>query len=80
MLNLQSVIRYLIQGLAVATVAYLVLRNQIDQQDILKIAALTAVSFAILDQFAPGVSLGAPLGTGVGLGMKLTGGAEEEEF
>jgi len=71
MLDFQSLIKYLIQGLAVGVAIYFVLRDRIQTQEILTIALVAAAAYAILDTFAPTVGLGARLGTGVGLGMSM---------
>lgn len=71
MIDTRDLIKYLIEGLAVGVVAYMVMRDRISQQEILTIAATAAAVFAILDQFSPTVGLGARLGTGVGVGMQL---------
>lgn len=78
MFDTRQIVKYLIEGLAVGVVAYMVMRDRISQQEILTVALTAAAVFAVLDNFSPSVSLGARLGTGVGLGMKLVGGGDEE--
>ena len=77
MLDFSGAIKYLIEGIAVGAVAYMILRNRLSQQELITLVLTTAAVFAILDQFSPSVSLGARLGTGVGLGLKMVGGSEQ---
>jgi hypothetical protein len=69
--DLKSLIKYLLQGLAVAVAIYFLLRDRIQTQEILTVALAAAAAYAILDTFAPVAGLGARLGTGIGLGMSL---------
>ena len=71
MLDLQSLVKYFVQGLAVAVASYLVMRNQIKTEEILVIALTAAAVYSVLDTYAPALGVGARLGTGVSLGMKL---------
>jgi hypothetical protein len=71
MLDLASLIRYLVQGMAVATAIYFVLRDRVQTKEILTIGLAAAAAYAVLDTFAPSVGVGARLGTGIGLGMSL---------
>lgn len=80
MLDLASLIRYVVQGLAVAVAIYAVLRDRVQTQEILTIGLAAAAAYAVLDTFAPTVGVGARLGTGIGLGMSLIPeGYEDQE-
>lgn len=76
-MNWQEIIRralkYLLEGLAVAFVAYYFLRNRLPWTDILKLAITAAFVFAILDTFSPTISFGARFGAGWGIGQGLVG-------
>lgn len=82
MLDAQSVVKYLLEGLAVAVAAYYIPRRTVDLKEIGIIALTAAAVFAVLDQFAPSVALGARQGSGFGIGYNITHGLEgfsEEE-
>jgi hypothetical protein len=82
MLDAQSVVKYLLEGLAVAVAAYYIPRRTVDLKEIGVIALTAAAVFAVLDQFAPSVALGARQGSGFGIGYNITSGLEgfsEEE-
>ena len=76
MLDLQSVIKYVLEGVAVAVAAYFIPRKTVDLKEIAIIALTAAATFAILDQFAPGVAMGARQGSGFGIGYNITTGLE----
>ncbi len=67
-------IKYLVEGLAVAFVAYyFVGKGKLEIKDIIILGVTAAFVFAILDTFSPTVSLGARLGAGFGIGQSLFG-------
>lgn len=70
---LKRAIKYIIEGVAVAVVAYLILKDRLHLtgKDILILAFTAAITFAILDTFAPTVSAGTKFGAGLGLGAGL---------
>ena len=69
MFHLKKLIKYLLEGLAVAIVAYYIPQKKVTFQEIAVIALTAAATFAILDQFSPDVAFGARYGTGFGIGM-----------
>ena len=72
----KRVVKYLVEGLAVAFVAYyFVGRNKLDIRDIVMLGITAAFVFAILDVFSPTVSLGVRFGAGFGIGQGLFGPA-----
>ena len=73
MFDLQSLIKYLLEGLAVAVAAYLIPKKKVDVKEIALIALTAAAVFAVLDQFAPLVSAGARQGAGFGIGIQQVG-------
>ena len=83
MLDVQSLVKYLLEGLAVAAAAYYIPQKSADLREIGMIALTAAAVFAILDQYAPAVSVGARQGAGFGIGYNITSGlegyADEEE-
>jgi len=76
MLDVQSLMKYLLEGLAVAAAAYYIPRRTANLKEIAMIALTAAAVFAILDQFAPAVSDGARQGAGFGIGYNITNGLE----
>ena|ERR1700761_8657043 len=67
-------IKYLIEGLAVAFVAYYFIgRGKLDIKDIVMLGITAAFVFAILDTFSPTIALGARFGAGFGIGQGLFG-------
>lgn len=84
MIDVQSLVKYLLEGLAVAAAAYYIPRRTADLKEIAMIAITAASVFAVLDMFAPAVSSGARQGAGFGIGYNITNGlegfdSEEEE-
>lgn len=76
MLDMESLIKYLLEGLAVAAAAFYIPRRKVNLQEIVMIAATAAAVFAVLDQFAPAVAAGTRQGAGFGIGANMVGGFE----
>lgn len=76
MLDVQSLMKYLLEGLAVAAAAYYIPQKTANLKEIVMIALTAAAVFAILDQFAPAISDGARQGAGFGIGINITNGLE----
>jgi hypothetical protein len=70
----KRIIKYLIEGLAVAVVAMIVPRKALNVDEILIIALIAAASFSILDTFVPSMGTSMRGGAGFGLGTGLVGG------
>jgi hypothetical protein len=79
MFDFQSLIKYVLEGLAVAVAAYLIPRKTVDPMEIGIIALTAAAVFAILDQFAPLVASGARQGAGFGIGFHQIGMGQEAQ-
>lgn len=77
MLDLASLMKYVLEGLAVAAAAFFIPRRNINLQEVAMIALTAAAVFAVLDLFAPSVASGARQGSGFGIGMNLVGGDGE---
>ena len=73
MFDLQSLIKYLLEGLAVAVASYLIPRRRVDPTEIALIALTAAAVFAVLDTFAPLVAVSARHGAGFGIGYQQVG-------
>ena len=76
MLDVQSLVKYLLEGAAVAVAAYYIPRRTANPREIAMIALTAAAVFAVLDTFAPAVSGGARQGAGFGIGYNITHGLE----
>ena len=71
MFDFTALIKYLLEGLAVAVAAYYIPRRTVNVQEVIMIALTAAATFAVLDQFAPAFSRGARQGAGFGVGAKM---------
>lgn len=72
---MQRMMKYLIEGLAVAAAAFYIPRKKMNVQEIVMIAVTAAAIFSVLDLWAPGVSGAARQGAGFGIGASLVGGS-----
>ena len=79
MLDTQSLLKYLLEGVAVAVAAFYLTKKKSNVQEVLMIALVAAGTFLVLDQFAPAVASGARQGSGFGIGVNLVGGGDDYE-
>lgn len=79
MLDVHSLVKYLLEGVAVAVAAYYLTNKRTNPQEVLMLGVIAAATFLILDQFAPAVAGGARQGAGFGVGYQLVGGGDDEE-
>jgi hypothetical protein len=68
---LTRVIKYFLEGLAVAVAMIIIPRKTPQMEEILTVAVVGATVFAILDMLSPSVGLTARQGAGFGLGARL---------
>ena len=61
-------VKYLVEGVAVALAAYYIPKKNTNSTEIFIIAITAAATFAILDMAAPAVSVGARFGAGFSTG------------
>ena len=73
---LKLAIKYLIEGLVVAAVAYIIPKRSMDLEEIAVIALMAAATFAILDVFIPAAASSGRQGIGFAVGTGLTGGVK----
>ncbi len=66
-------IKYLVEGLMVAIVAFVVPRHTLKWDEIATIALMAAATFSILDTFTPAIGSSARSGAGFGIGANLVG-------
>jgi ABC-type Co2+ transport system permease subunit len=67
-------IKYLLEGLVVAVVAFTIPKRQLNVEEIVIIALTAAATFSILDVFIPAMGSSARGGAGFGIGANLIGG------
>jgi hypothetical protein len=79
-LNLSNLVKYALEGLAVAVAAFYIPRKNMNLKDIALIALTAAATFAVLDMFSPFVSVSARQGAGFGVGYNLVTGGGLEDF
>lgn len=73
---LKLAIKYLIEGLVVSAVAFIIPKKSMDLEEIAVIALMAASTFAILDVFIPAAAGSTRQGIGFAVGTGLTGGVK----
>lgn len=68
---LNRVIKYLIEGLAIAIAAVFIPRKALPMDEVVTLAVVAAAVFALLDALAPTTAVSARQGAGLGLGFNL---------
>lgn len=68
-----NLLKYFLEGLAVALAAFYIPKRDMDMREVGMIAVTAGLTFLILDMFAPSVGTGARLGTGFGIGSNTAG-------
>lgn len=71
---MNSLVKYVLEGAATAVAAFYLTQKKTDIKEVLMIALVAAATFAILDQFAPGVAAGSRQGSGFGIGSNMVAG------
>jgi len=69
----KRIIKYLVEGLMVAIAAYAIPKRSLNMEEIILIALTAAATFSILDTYIPSMGVNARQGTGLGIGLKLSG-------
>ena len=75
----KNAIKYLLEGLAVAVAAKYIPSRNVSLNEVMMIALTAAVTFFLLDMFAPTIGKGARFGAGFGIGAKQVGFAGRSE-
>lgn len=70
---LRRLLKYLVEGLMIAIVAYLIPKKSLNMEEILLLALTAAATFSILDTYIPSVGATARSGAGFGIGANLVG-------
>lgn len=68
---LKRLVKYLIEGTVVALAAFAIPHKNISLEDALWLAFIAAMTFSILDLFAPAIGITARQGAGFGIGAGL---------
>ena len=71
---IKRAIKYLLEGGAVALAARYIPSDKIDLKEVAAIAFTAACVFAILDMYAPSISIAARKGAGFAIGSTAVGG------
>ncbi len=71
---IKRAVKYLLEGGAVALAARYIPSEKIDMREVAAIAFTAACVFAILDMYAPSVSIAARQGAGFAIGSSTVGG------
>ena len=66
-------IKYLVEGIMVAIVAFVIPQKPLKFDEIAIIALMAAATFSILDTFVPTMGASARTGAGFGIGANLVG-------
>jgi hypothetical protein len=70
---LTRLVKYLLEGLAVAIAAFVLPGKRLNYSEVGMIALVATATFAILDIYAPSVGSSARTGVGFGIGANLVG-------
>jgi hypothetical protein len=79
MFDIGSLVKYLLEGLAVGIASFLIPAKKMVLTDIILVAVTAAAVFAVLDIFTPLVAAGSRQGTGFALGYQQLGLGKELE-
>ena len=66
-------VKYMIEGLVVAIAVFAIPKQSMNMMEIGLIALTAAATFSILDTFIPSMGVSARNGTGLGIGLNLSG-------
>ena len=75
-MDLHNLLKYLMEGAAVAIAAFYIPKKKNNIKEIIMIALTAAAVFAVLDKFAPNIAIGTRQGSGFGIGYNMVGGAK----
>lgn len=74
-LTIQNLVKYIVEGMAVAIAAYVIPNRRTDFNEVFVIAIIAALTLFILDILSADVSRGTRFGAGFGMGMNLVNNA-----
>ena len=70
---IKRIVKYMIEGLVVAIAVFAIPKQSMNMIEIGLIALTAAATFSILDTFIPSMGVSARNGTGLGIGLNLSG-------
>lgn len=70
-LTINNLVKYLIQGIAVAIAAYVIPNRRTNPKEVFIISLVAGLTFFTLDIFTDEISKGARFGAGFGVGLSL---------
>lgn len=70
---IKRVVKYMIEGFVVAIAAFAIPKQSMNIAEIGLLALTAAATFSILDTFIPSMGVSARNGTGLGIGLNLSG-------
>jgi hypothetical protein len=70
---MKRIIKYLVEGLMVAIACYAIPKQSLQLDEIALLALVAASTFSILDTYIPTMGESARNGTGLGIGLKISG-------
>jgi hypothetical protein len=70
---IKRIIKYLVEGLMVAIACYAIPKQSLQLDEIALLALTAAATFSILDTYIPTMGESARNGTGLGIGLKISG-------
>ena len=70
---IKRIVKYVIEGLIVAIAAFAIPKQSMNMMEIGLLALTAAATFSILDTFIPSMGVSARNGTGLGIGLNLSG-------
>jgi hypothetical protein len=70
---IRRIVKYVIEGLIVAIAAFAIPKQSMNVVEIGLLAVTAAATFSILDIFIPSMGVSARNGTGLGIGLNLSG-------
>lgn len=70
---INRVIKYLVEGLAIAAIAIFIPKKGLPMEEVLALGVSAAVVFALLDLVSPSIAFTARQGAGFGIGANLVG-------
>ena len=67
------ILKYLMEGLVVATAAFMFPNKKLSMDDVVLIGFVAAATFSLLDLYSPSLGVSARSGAGLGIGANLVG-------